>query len=282
MGAQQQALAAYGSSAAPAWTPLDLTNPAAVICDHLSSRTDDGAGLCTQWDDRSGNANHFSQSGASGLRPLIVASDAGVNNLPTLEFDGSNDFMNSTTAVTSMLQNSGSFWAFILYRNLTSSAAVRNLLGCSTNLANTVRFAFQASRTSNTDKPTLGVRRLDADSFASLSAATAISTSYGAAMVRMDYTNGDGFVDVNGTLADASNLSLTSTGSTSNTASPNALKLASAADLSSYANCRIMAVVAGQTLPTSGDLDRLFGYYMHAADLASLLPALHPYKSAPP
>lgn len=282
MGAHQQMLLGAGSGGSSAWDPTQLSNPAAFICDHLSSRTDDGAGLCTQWNDRSGNGNHFVQAGVSSVRPTIVTADTGVNNLPTLEFDGTADFMQNTATVTAMLRNSGSFWAFILYRNLTSSAAARNLLSASTPTAAAVRWAAQASRSGQTDKPTLGVRRLDADSFASVSAATAISTSYGGALFRMDYTNGDGFVDVNGTQADASNTSLTSTGSTSNTASSVNIVLASDSPLTNYANCRMMAAVGGQTLPTSADIDRLFGYYFHAAGIAALLPALHPYKTNPP
>jgi len=43
-----------------------------------------------QWDDQSPNANHATQ-GTAGNRATYVASDAAINKMPALSFDGSND-----------------------------------------------------------------------------------------------------------------------------------------------------------------------------------------------
>ncbi len=50
-----------------------------------------------QWNDRSGNSNHLSQS-TSGARPTFIAS--GVNGLPIVRFNGTSNFMAMTSAVT--------------------------------------------------------------------------------------------------------------------------------------------------------------------------------------
>jgi hypothetical protein len=260
------------------WDPTQLTNPAAMLLDHDSPVTDAGSGECSQWDDRSGNGFHAGQSGGSSARPLIVTS--ALNGHRILRFNGSSEYMTLVAGINTASANAGNLWAFAVYKNASSSAAIRNIINIGAP-GSAVRFAFQASRTSNTDKPTLGVRRLDADSFANLSAATATGTSWAMAMVRMDYTNGDGFVDVNGTLADASNLSLTSTGSTSNTTAGTPT-IGCSFLLAQFADMDLACLLFGTTLPTSADCDRLFGYYAHEYALTASLPALHPYKSVAP
>lgn len=51
------------------------------------------------WADSSGNGNDVTQ-GTGGLRPLYKASVAGLNNKPTVEFDGTDDVLTNTGLLT--------------------------------------------------------------------------------------------------------------------------------------------------------------------------------------
>jgi len=77
------------------WTPaaiptalwLDAADPATVTTI---------SGAVSQWNDKSGNSNHFSQA-TSTRRPTI--NDTGVNGKPALVFDGINDSLVANSAV---------------------------------------------------------------------------------------------------------------------------------------------------------------------------------------
>lgn len=267
------------AAAGGTWTPASLASPPALWLDDASSVTDAGSGNCSQWNDRSGNAYHFTRVGSAASQPDIIS--AGLNGLRTLNFDGV-EYLSGPAGVATLTRNTGNLWAVAVYKCLSSSAAVRTLLSISTNSSSANRFAFQISRAANTDKPTMAVRRLDADSLASLSATTAISTSWGISMIRMDYTNGDGYIDVNGVLSDASNLALTTSGSTSNTASATTPEIGRSVANTQYGDFEIAALLMGTTIPSNADCDRINGWLAHRYALTSLLDAGHPYKSAPP
>ena len=59
-----------------------------------SSITKDSSNKVSNWADKSGNGGSASQSTAAN-QPTFTAS--GLNNLPTLSFDGSNDYLRSST-----------------------------------------------------------------------------------------------------------------------------------------------------------------------------------------
>jgi hypothetical protein len=259
------------------WTPADLAVPPAAWFNDDSSVIE-SAGLCEQIFDWRSNGISMSQS-TSGDRPTLNSS--GLNSRRTLELQ-SNDFMVSTS-MQAMSNATPFVGIFAVYQNRSSSADVRTLLGFSTNGA-AVRCALQTSRTSNTDKPTLGVRRLDGDSFTSLSG-TSTGTSWCLAGARMNYTNGDGFVDVNGVLGDAFNGTLTSSGSTSATNSAY-VRLGTGSGVTPAApwadvNIAELFVIVG-TMPADADLDRINGYFAHRWGLTSVLDGAHPYKTTPP
>lgn len=266
-----------GAQSSTLWTPASLTSPPAAWWNDSSTITD-VSGVCSQWDDLSGNGYHWAQATLTA-RPAINAS--GLNGRRTLEFV-SNDYMTGSGGVGALTQNRSVVAAWAVYQNRSSSAAVRNLFVASTGTgASTIRFALQTSRTSNTDKTTLGVRRQHADSFASLSATTSASTNWTIGAVRMDYANGDGFVDVNGTRPDASNLSLTSTGSTDNVAAT-ATFLGCDLGTSVFADMNLAELIVVTAMPSSDEMDKIEGYLAHRWGLTANLPALHPYKSVAP
>ncbi len=75
-------------------------SPNTVIGVSMWCRGDDvtlGTGTeVAQWNDKTGNARHFTQA-TSTKRPLLVATDANFNNQPTLNFDGVDDYMTGAT-----------------------------------------------------------------------------------------------------------------------------------------------------------------------------------------
>lgn len=273
----QVLLAGYGGVAPGAWTPANLSVPPSAWFNDDSTVTE-SAGILQVWNDCRANGISMSQS-TSGDRPTLNAT--GLNGRRTVEFPSS-DWMNSTT-MQALTNNTGFVGIFAVYQNRSSSANVRTVLGFSTNGA-AVRCALQSSRTGATDQPSLGVRRLDGDSFTSISG-TSTGTSWAMIGARMDYANGDGFVDVNGALANASSTSLTSNGNTSATDSAYVRagtgSAASASAPWADVNVAELFVIVG-TMPSTPDLDRINGYFAHRWGLTASLDAMHPYKTTPP
>jgi hypothetical protein len=73
--------------------------------------TKDGSNLVSQWDDKSGEGNHLTQSTAS-KQPLWVNDT--LDTLPVIRFDGSDDFMNRSTFVNGAI--SQGFYMFIVMK----------------------------------------------------------------------------------------------------------------------------------------------------------------------
>ncbi len=65
-----------------AWTPADITTVAWFDANDSDTITESG-GLVSQWDDKSGNANHAAQ-GTPADQPTYQASDSMINNKPSI------------------------------------------------------------------------------------------------------------------------------------------------------------------------------------------------------
>ena len=267
--------------ATPAWTPADLGASLAFWANEASALTQSG-GTASRWDDVRGNGRYFSQATGAD-QPTVNAS--GLNGLRTLEFQTS-DYMDADSGLFPSTNAKGYIGFIVVYQNRSSSAATRNVIGAAINCISAIRCGLQASRSGNTDKPTLVGRRLDGDSGVTLSAATSTSTNWCMAGVRADYANNDGFVDVNGTLGDAVNTSLFSGAGNCSATDTARIRLGGniTNPASNFADANVAEVLmlTGASMPADSDFDKIFGYLAHKWGLAANLPALHPYKSAPP
>ena len=271
-----------GAAGGGLWTPLNLAVLPKVLADDQSSITTD-SGKCTKWNDRSGAGVHMSND-FSSLSPAVVGS--GLNGLRTLSFNGSNTYLrNGSTAGVDIFRNTGAGWGFCVFKRAATdgSAIDRHLMMASNNATGTTRFIMSSGRVTGANKLSLTVRRLDSDSTASMLSAASGGTAWTMIYMPMDWANGDGFIYTDGALTD-SNTSLTSNGVTSNTAANDALVFGAASNAAGgFFNGEMAAMVLGSgSLPSAGEIDKLFGYYAHRYALTGNLDSGHPYKTTPP
>ncbi|MCY1311367.1 hypothetical protein D9M70_616580 [compost metagenome] len=82
---------------------------------------------------------------------------------------------------------------------------------------------------------------------------------------------------------DTSNATLLPTaGATSDTDSSGDIAIAASTSGVGATDVDIAAVVASNVVPSSDDIDKLFGWAAYKFGLQSSLPGGHPYKSSPP
>lgn len=107
---------------------LDASDPA-VMFDATSggSLVTDG-NTVARWEDKSGNARHFTQS-ISNNRPTLRA--ATLNSLATLEFDGSND--NLTGDGTQYVKTNAAFTIYVVYNVSTTAGTYPVIFASVTN-----------------------------------------------------------------------------------------------------------------------------------------------------
>lgn len=252
------------ADAGPApWTPASLTVPPKIWLNDSSSVTDAGGGACSQWDDISGNGFHFSQPASP--RPSIIAS--GLNGRRTIRFDGTEDFLRcQASGALDVMRNTGAGWMFCVVKKLAldGSPTDRTIFMAPAGTGvNTARFVCNIGNAGSggANKPRLAVRRLDGDSTSVLVATNAVDTNFHSLLFRMDWTNGDGFFGLDGA-ADVQNLSLTSTGSTSNTASLTQISIGSSAGGTlTFGDIELAELIVGAgSLPSAGEITDLFTY----------------------
>lgn len=243
------------------WTPASLTVPPKIWLNDSSNVTDAGAGACSAWDDISGNGYHFTQ--AASTRPLIVSG--GLNGRRTIRFDGTEDFLGcAVSGALDVFRNVGAGWMFCVVKKmaLDGSPTDRTIFMAPTNTGvNTTRFQATIGNAVSANKPRLAARRLDADSAGTLVATNAVDTNWHSFLFRMDWTNGDGYIAIDGA-ADVQNLSITSSGSTSNTASLTRLAIGSASGGTlTFADIELAEIIIGSgSLPSAGEITELFSY----------------------
>lgn len=278
---------AAGANTRKRWTPASLPVQPKVWMDWDSAVTE-ASGAASAWSNSKGSiGGSFSQANAAN-RPTILTSVAGIGGSRALSFDGVNDWLRMDgSGAGDLFRNTGAGWCFSVIRKRgTDGAGVfRASMYAPQSTSGATRFQSAVGSTANSNANILFVRRLDADATTSLVG----SSTVGSWIIRcdlMDWSNGDGFVYINGSL-DAQNLSLTSSGNTSNTAAFNN-RVTIGADAStttpaSFADIDAACYLMGSgSLPSTADRERLEGWAAWKLGLVSSLPIGHPYKSAPP
>ncbi|WP_275629799.1 phage tail protein [Pseudomonas sp. 273] len=265
------------------WTPAALTVTPKMWFDDGSSVTA-VSGAASQWNDRTSNGYHLSQ-GTAGQRPLIVAE--GLGGRRTLKFDGTDDMLvTSATAARDIMRNTPAGWMFCIYKKQATDAGdvYRSVMKFAIGTNDNDRFVLDAGQAAPLRNiPSMGVRRLDANSYASLGGTTAMVGSFCMVLVSMDWQNRIGRVWVNGSQT-ASNTTLTTAGNTSDTTSAIAFCLGAGKVAGGFAaDVEVAAALVGAgSLPTTDEINKLFGWAAWHWGLVDSLPSDHPYKTEAP
>lgn len=278
----------YRFGVAP-WTPANMGTSPQLWLDHTSPITNvSGTASLIENKGSLGANGNFNQTTAA-RRPAINAT--GLNGLRTLDFDGlyttNGDKMECGTAsALNVWRNVGQGWAFIVYQKqiVDSGGAGRNIFRAALGTAGNARIQMLAGRTAHDNTPALSIARLDGDAATIIDSPSGPRTDPVMMLAHVDYSGNLASLYIDGDL-DASAAIGASGGNTSNTASSNPHTIASVAPGNDAGNGdpRMACFIAGGGfLPTSDEIDKLFGWAAHIYGLAGNLDVSHPYKSAPP
>lgn len=282
MGASQQLLLA----GATLWTPNNLGTVPTVWWNDSSSVTDDGGGLCSQIVDV--RTNGFTFTAATTARPLIVSS--GLNGKRTILHDGTSDTMHlAGTGSADIYRNISAAYVFAVVKKtaLDGSPTNRRLWYAATNVSGTSRvlISIGTNTAGDANKPTLFARGTDGVAGASVVNGSATDTNFHMYLFILDWTNGDGFIWIDGALS-ASNTALGIATVTSNTASAGNVaqcSINSGGVSSQFGDLEIAEFLTTKAaLPSAGEIDKLFGYAAWHWGLTGNLGGGHPYKTSPP
>jgi hypothetical protein len=183
----------------------------------------------------------------------------------------------------SLWTNASGGWILTVLKKsaLDGSSTGRYVVSVSTATSGNNRLAMTLGSTAESLKNTfqLRTRRLDGDAISSLANSSELAnTNFHVFLTTMDWSVGDGFLYFDGTQV-ASNTSLTSSGSTSNTTPFDQLRIGGQSNASLYANVEIAEIILGAgAIPAAADLRRLEGYAAHKWGLEANLPISHPYR----
>lgn len=196
------------------WTPEVIPNLAVWLTPDagLTIDTTSGTDTVATWANQAtpGSIYNFSQA-TKANQPQFIPNE--LNGHPVLRFDGSDDtLLLSSGAGLALARNRAGLTIFVVHKS-GSTSGTRNIFSASSG-AGAAASRITLRREGQTHR--LVVRRLDGDSAATLDGSSLSTTNWILSTVVMDWSQGDGFLFLNGA-SDASNTSLTTSGNTSDT-----------------------------------------------------------------
>lgn len=271
-----QAAQADFEHGAALWNPSDLAATPKYLLDDSSDVTA-VSGSASQWSDRSGNDLHFIQSAAAS-RPQILIGE--LNGRRVLRFDGANDsLINTSDAGRGVFSSTGYGWLFTVYRKRSTGTGACSLLQSRT-ASGSGRFAAYTHSDGSGNKPALVLRRLDSDSAVVQWSPTVVGTEWAMTLHAAKWADGQSEIRVNGN--DPATVAATSAGNTASTLSGTAIYIGSEG-VTTFADIDLACSICGSgSMPSAGEINKLFGWAAWRYGLVDLLPAAHPYKDAPP
>lgn len=269
-----------GSGGGDPWTPADLVAPAKLWVDWESSISTIG-GAIASLSNRGSLGGSFTAADVN-RRPTPMPAE--INGKRAISFDGS-DLLNITTdAARDLMRNVTAGWIFAVYACLATSVDTDVLFIVPTPASGAaLRFCLRSGGTVYPNRPQLLARRLDADSGTAINDSTDRGTSWIIVRAHVNWSTGAADLYVNGGLV-ASDPSMVSTGSTSDTRSSTGIGIGGNASQTSMADVKLAALLsgAGASMPSNAEFQRLEGWAAWELGLQGNLPSGHPYKSAPP
>ena len=206
----------------------------------------------SQWSDKSGNANHATQS-TSSKKPTLTAN--GLNGKPVISFDGSSDSLNATN-----INISQSYSFFIAAKRVTGSSNKQYLFDGITN---------------NSNRSLLGLNNGgNIQIWASSWANSNFNTPSGSFIISVIFDTSSSSVSLNGTTVTGLN-----PGSYNLT---NGIRIgANYVDNNDWFKGDMAEFIVLDETSDSTTISKMEGYLAHKWGLADSLPTSHPYKSAP-
>lgn len=267
------------SSSSVLWTPASLAAPPSIWANETSGIAMSGSNIISQWDDLTANAYNLTPANYPEQAPTAIAS--GLNGLRTVRYDGADNVMRANIAgAKALYKNVTQGWVALVYKRVSGSAAIRYVFGTSTPTNGSARFYLQCDHTTAAGRIVLRVRRLDGDAAATLLASTLLNdTNWHIVIATMDWGNRTGTIYIDGA-QDAQNTTLTTAGSTSNTAGFDLCY--GAVTAGGPSNTEHAECMNGVAIPTSTEREKIEGYLAYRWGLQGNLPVGHPYKTSPP
>lgn len=271
----------------PAWTPAQIgTATLKYWMNDDTVASDAGAGACSNWSSPGGYFGDAFGQTTGARRPLIVA--AGLNGRRIIRFNGTSSELVTSAGggATALFRDVPQAWMCVVCKSNISDTTDRTLIGGPTATgAGRLSMILQRS-TLAAGLGGVNARRLDADAVALLNNTSNPGTAAHMRMLTMDWSQGDVTSYING-VADAQNLSFTTSGNTSNTAADRPLGLGAypgfaGAAGAQFASVDIAEVLIGTTLLTLTERLKLEGYLAHRWGLTGSLDSGHPYKTVAP
>lgn len=226
-------LNAIGNRRSGAWTPAALGSSLALWLDaEDASKITLNGSTVSQWQDKSGNNRHATQSTAAN-QPTYTTN--GLNGKPVVTFDGSSDFMNVTSfnqAVSLAIMGSGG----TITSPLVSGAAPSNFAPAWN--ANADLVAYRAQSTSTISNVTLG----------------GLSTNFAIGFVSVNISAGSVGISGNGAALTAFPQSLNTADTTINTIGRDY------GGVDQFSNGSIAELIVASTVLNLADRQRLEGY----------------------
>jgi hypothetical protein len=266
------------------WTPAQITTALWLDAADTATVTTVSSAV-SQWNDKSGNARHATQS-TSGSRPTLTSS--GLNGLGVVTFDGTDDWLTAGAAADwAFLNGTGGAEVVFLIKPGTSSDP-NTLYGLyNTNngtVNNTGSYIIYDDRSS--------ASRNNACAFATTTSGTAIVSDPSNLLMPNQPSILNVVLDlgnltasskvsnyVNGTFFAGNNTSVTSPV----TGTPfSALHIGRFSSALFYLSGYIAEIIISSSILSASNRERIEGYLAHKWGLTANLPVGHPYKSAAP
>lgn len=251
------------------WTPAQISTE--LWLDAADASTITIATGVSQWNDKSGNARNATQATAA-KQPTYSAT--GLNNLPTIIFDGSNDFLTNAYS----FGNSPSS-AYIVFQSSLANGTFGQIFMVSPNPSN-VSIATELLYMNNIGGYTTITYKPPSLSNSALGVSTSVITTPQILSVAFDGS---------GTSPSDTAFSLNGTLQTSTTSGPVGYSSELGFSIggrpvqqTAFLNARISEFIFCSSFLSTNDRQLIEGYLAHKWGLTSSLPNDHPYKNAAP
>lgn len=267
------------------WNPALMVAPPKLWLDD-SSPVVEVSGACSRWDDNSGNQWHFGQN-TSSRRPQIVPSVIAGRRI--IRFNGSNTFLSNTSSgLLDIVRAVPSAWVFSVAKANGDSSDVRRLIFAASTNDSAWRFHLSVSEGAASitrNRRGIGGRRLNADPWQYLPSSGTYEDQWVMTLGIIDYANARAELWINGGL-DGTLSPFQTAGNSSNTASIR-VHVGAHTDSSSvptgiFSGDMAALLVGSANIPSTDEIDKLFGWASWRYGLEALLPIGHPFRDSPP